>query len=367
MKKEMISVRGAGSMMALMVTCCSILTGMGTAKQDMWLSILLSALMFLPIVLVYSRICALCPQQGLYEIMQALFGKTICFVLILLFSVYALTIAALTLRNFVEFTVVIALEDTPKIPLMVAILFTVVFLARQGLSAFGKWSTIICAMILVNLVFTVLLSLDVIEVSRIKPVLDHSFSELAGNATSIGSIAIGETVLIMTLMGQVSPGKSSYKVYLWGLLIGIVALALVSLRNLLILGPEMVATAKFSGYMAVRIVHFGTFFERMESIISFNLILMGITKIALCLSAATMGTAKLLKTDDYRKLLVPVSLLVLALCSIVFKTSFEMFDFAWMYKYVAFPIQLIIPIAIWIVAEIKVRKKKMSQIEEASQ
>ncbi len=361
MKKEMIPVRGAGSMMALMVTCSSILTGMGTAKQDMWLSILLSGLMFLPVVLVYSRICALCPQQGLYEIIQTLFGKIIGFVLTLLFSVYALTIAALTLRNFVEFTVVIALEDTPKIPLMMAILFTVVFLARQGLSVFGKWSTIICVMILVNLAFTLLLSLDVIEVSRIKPILDHSFSELTGNATSIGAIAIGETVLIMTFMGQVGEGKSAYKVYLWGLLIGIMALALVSLRNLLILGPEMVAAAKFSGYMAVRIVHMGTFFERMESIISFNLILMGITKITLCLFAAAMGTAKLLKIDDDRKLLVPVSLLVLALCSVVFKTAFEMFDFAWMYKYVAFPIQIVIPVILWIVAEIKVRRKEMTK------
>ncbi|SHK84551.1 GerAB/ArcD/ProY family transporter [Desulforamulus aeronauticus] len=367
MNKEMITTRGAASMMALMVICGSVLTGINTVKQDLWLSILFSALLFLPIIFVYSRICALCPQQGLYEILESLFGKAIVFLLILLFSAYALTIAALTLRNFVEFTVVIALEDTPKIPLMMAILFVVVFLARQGLAVFGKWSTIICAIILANLAFTILLSLDVIEISRIKPVLDHSFSQIAGNAASIGSIAIGESVLIMTLMGHVGTGKSSYKVYLWGLLVGIVALALVALRNLLILGPEMVEAAKFSGYMAVRIVHLGSFFERMESLISFNLILMGITKIALCLSAATLGTAKLLKTDAYRNLLLPVSLLVLALCSIVFKTAFEMFDFAWMYKYIAFPIQVILPVIIWIAAEIKVSRGKTSQMEEVSQ
>lgn len=364
MKSEMISMRGAGGMMASMVLCTSVLTGIGTVKQDFWISTLLSALIFLPIIFVYSRICALCPQQGLYEILQSLFGKAIGFLLILLFAAYALTIAALTLRNFVEFTVVIALEDTPKIPLMMAILFVVVFLAHQGLSVFGKWSAIICVIILVNLTFTILLSLDVIEVSRIKPVLDHSLSEITGDATSIGSIAIGETVLIMTFMGQVGPGKSSYKVYVWGLLVGIAALALVVLRNLLILGPEMVAIAKFSGYMAVRIVHMGTFFERMESIISFNLILMGITKIALCLSSATMGTAKLMKIDDYRKLLLPVSLLALALCSVVFKTAFEMFTFARIYKYVVFPIQFVIPVIIWIVAEIKMRKKA-PQLEEA--
>ena len=366
MRKEMITTRGAGSMMALMIICTSVLTGMGTVKQDVWLSILFSALLFLPIVLVYSRICALCPQQGLHEILESLFGKAISFLLILIFSIYALTVAALTLRNFVEFTVVIALVDTPRIPLMMAILFVAVFLARQGLSVFGKWSTIVCTIILVNLAFTLLLALDVIEISRVKPMLDHSFSQITANATSIGSIAIGETVVIMVLMGHVGTGKSSYKVYLWGLLVGIVSLAMVALRNLLILGPEMAAAAKFSGYLAARIVHLGTFFERMESIISFNLILMGITKIALCLSTATMGSARLLKIDDYRNLLLPVSLLVLALCSVVFKTAFEMFDFARVYKYVAFPIQVILPVVIWIAAEIKGRKKRMPHMGEAS-
>lgn len=158
-------------------------------------------------------------------------------------------------------------------------------------------------------------------------------------------------------MGHVNPGKSSYKIYLWGLLVGIVAVALAALRNLLILGPEMVASAKFSGYMAVRIVHLGTFFERMESIIAFNLILMGIAKIALCLSTATMGAAKLLKIEDYRRLLLPVGALALALCSIVFKSAFEMFEFARIYKYFAFPLQVVIPVILWIVAEIKMRKK----------
>ena len=367
MKKEMISTRSAGSLMVMTVVCFSVLMGTGTAKQDLWISLLLSALIFFPIILIYSRICALFPQKGLYEIIQSLFGKVISFFLIFIFAVYALIISALTLRNFVEFTVVIALEDTPRIILMIAIMLVVVSLVQKGMSVFGKWSAVICIVILVNILFSILLSFDTIKFSHIKPIMDHGLPEITGNATSIGAISIGETVLLMTVMGHVKSKKASYKVYLGGLLVGIITLTLVALRNLLILGPEMVAAASFTGYIAVRIIHLGTFFERLESIISFNLILMGITKIALCLTAATMGTAKLLKTADYRKLILPVSLLALAICSVVFKTAYEMFDFARIYKYIAFPIQIVIPIFIWIVAEVKVRKGNISQIEEVQE
>ncbi|MEA4992473.1 MAG: endospore germination permease [Oscillibacter sp.] len=367
MNKEILSTRGAGSIMILVILCCAILMGLVTVKQDVWIVILLSALMFLPVILVYSRICALFPEQGLYQILRILFGKAIGSVLIFLFAGYALVLAGLSLRNFTEFTVVVALENTPRIVLMIVILFVALFLAHQGLSAFGKWSSIVCLVILLNAVLTILISLDVLEVSRIKPILEHSFSQIADNSASVGSIAVGETVLVLAIMGHVKQEKGSSKVFLWGFVVGIVFLTVTVLRNLMILGPEMISTSKYPGFVAARIIHLGAFFERMESVISFNLILMGIAKIALCLSVATMGAAELLKSQNYRRLLLPVSLLALALCLIVFKTTFEMFEFARVYQYLAFPIQVILPVIIWIMAEIKMRKKRMPQMDETSQ
>lgn len=76
----------------------------------------------------------------------------------------------------------------------------------------------------------------------------------------------------------------------------------------------------------------------------------------LFLSGAAMGISRLLRVDDYKKLLIPTGLLVLAVSSLVFNNAFEMFDLVWVYQYAAIPFQLLIPAVIWIGAEIKAPK-----------
>ena len=356
METENISSRNLRSLLILMVLCGSLVNGAFTVAQDTWIAVLLMGILFLPVILMYSRICALFPGKNLYDIMTGLFGRAGSFLLILLMSLYALLVTALQLRNFTEFTVVIALQNTPSIPIMIALLLPVLYLAKQGLVVLGRWSLIICIIIVVNIVLTILLALNVIDLSHILPVMDHPFSDIVANAFTLGSIAVGETVMVMVIMGNLKKGRSPFGVYLPGILIGVLLFALIILRNLFILGPDLEQAAKFSTYMAVRIIEVGSFFERIESSISFIYILLGITKMTLFLSAATMGIARLLKVSDYKRLLLPVGLLVLAVSAVVFNNVFEMYELVWLYLYFALPFQVLIPLIIWIRAEIKSRK-----------
>lgn len=358
MQTESISARNISCLLILSILCGTVMSGASTAGQDLWIAVLLAGALFLPITFIYSRICSLFPGKNLYDIIQVLFGKKLSFILILLMSCYALTVSTLVLRNFVEFTVVIALQNTPRIPLMIALIVAAAYLAQSGPRILGRWSLITCVLIITNVVFTFLLAYDTIDIANLQPVLNHSPRNIANNAFFFGSIAFGETVLAMTIFASLKQGESPYKAYFAGIICGIFVLLFILLRNLLILGPEMLQIVKFASYMAVRIIHFSSFFERIESLISFNLILLGLTKIALCLSAASRGFAKLLQIEDFRRLSVPVCFLVLALCSLIFKNMFEMFDFARVYGFLALPFQILIPLVIWLTAEIKVRKKQ---------
>ncbi len=355
---ESISARNISCLLILTILCGTVISGVSTAGQDLWIAILFAAALFMPLIYIYCRICSLFPGKNLYDIIQVLFGKNLSFMMILLMSCYALMVSALVLRNFVEFTVVIALQDTPRIPIMIALIVAATYLTQSGPRVLGRWSLIVCVLIISNIALTILLALDTIDITNLQPVLNHSQRDFAVNAFVIGSIAIGETVLVMTIFGSLKQGESPYKAYFAGVICGICALIFIVLRNLLILGPEMIQIAKFTSYMAVRIIHFGSFFERLESLISFNLILLGLTKIALCLAAASLGISKLLKIENSTNLLLPVCLLVLALCSVIFKNMFEMFDFAEIYAFLAIPFQFLIPLIIWLRAEIKMRKKQ---------
>lgn len=356
METENISSRNIRSLLILMVLCGSLVNGAFTVEQDTWIAVLFMGILFLPVLLVYSRICSLFPEKNLYDIITDVFGKIAGFIIILFMSSYALIVTALQLRNFTEFTVVIELQNTPSIPIMIVLILPVVYLAKQGLQVLGRWSLIICIIITANIGLTIIFALNVIDPSHILPIFDHKFSNIISDAFTIGSIAVGEVVIVMVMLGSLKKGKSPYGVYLPGVLIGLALFALIILRNISILGTDMEQAAKFSTYMAVRIIDLGNFFERIESSISFIYILLGITKMTIFLSATTMGVARLFKVSDYKRFLLPVSLLVLGISTMVFNNVFEMYELVWIYHYFALPFQVFIPIIIWIGAEIKCRK-----------
>lgn len=353
MQNEGVSSRNMRCLLILMVLCGAFMSGVFTVAQDSWIAVLAIGVLFLPVIILYGRICALFPGKGIFEIIEALFGRLGRIFFQGALSLYALSVTALLLRNFVEFTVIIALQDTPRIPLMIFLLLTVLYLSFQSEIVLGRWSFIICVILVSNLVLTFLLALNLIDVSHIQPVMEHSLTQIGSDAFTIGVVVVGETVMLMALFGRTKREVHPFKIYIPGVLTGLCLLAFVMLRNLLILGADMEQAAKFSTYMAVRVIHIGSFFERIESSISFTYVLLGITKMSVFLSAASMGAASLMKVPDHRRLLVPVALIVLLLSAVSFKNIFELFQFFYIYRYWALPFQLLIPLIIGIVAEIK--------------
>ncbi len=357
METEKSSSRNLRSLLILMVLSGSLVNGAFTVVQDTWIAVLLMGVLFLPVILIYSRICSLIPEKNLFDMLESLFGRKGGSLLILLMSLYALLVSALQLRNFTEFTVVIALQNTPPIPIMIVLLLPALYLAKQGLQVLGRWSLIICIIIAANIALTLMFSFQVMDITHILPILDHPIADIASDAFTVGSIAVGETVMALIVLGNLKKGKSPYGVYLPGILIGVMLFALIILRNIVILGPDMEQAAKFSTYMAVRIIEVGDFFERIESSISFVYILLGITKTTLFLSGAAMGIARLLRVPDYTRLLIPVGFLVLAAASLVFNNVFEMYDLTRLYRFFALPFQVLLPLLIWIAAETKGAKR----------
>ena len=81
----------------------------------------------------------------------------------------------------------------------------------------------------------------------------------------------------------------------------------------------------------------------------------------ICLFAASKGIAKIFNVENYRQVVVPVTLFIMAFSSVIFENTHEMLEWAKIYKYYAFPFQVILPLIIYIVAEIKHRTKSKEQ------
>lgn len=86
--------------------------------------------------------------------------------------------------------------------------------------------------------------------------------------------------------------------------------------------------------------------------------LAGITKIALCLIAAGKGIAKVFDIADFRMLILPTGFVMMALSVTLFDSAMQMFAFVPYYTYFALPFQVLLPGVLWVVSEIRARKKQ---------
>lgn len=358
MQKETISARNLASIFMLMILCSMIMSGAVTSMHDTWVAFLLLIPLYFPIALMLGRIAKLFPGRNLIEIIQIVGGKAFSTITIGVLTFYVLSVASFVLRNFVEFSVVISLNNTPRLVLMIVLAAVSLYLASKGLDLIGRWSLVSVILITANLILVGAISLNIMDFSHLLPFLESTPANLLENGFMIGSIAAGESIIILACITNFKKNENPYKGYIWGLVLGVLITTLTVLRNQAILGPPLAGAAKFTSYAAMRIIRKGNFLERIESIVLFNLFIMGVTKIAVSLFAGARSLSVLAKEKEYKHMLAPALFIVLALCSISFKNMQDMFNFAWVYVYFSVPMQFIIPLIVLIKSEIYVRSSK---------
>ncbi len=358
MKKEMISMPQAFCIIAVFIWGSSVvMAGNTDVVQDSWISLLLAIAFAVPLLLIYARVMRLYPEKNIFEILQLVFGKIAGGLLIALISWYSLHLCAIVLNNFSQFIEIVAMPETPQLPLMIIMLAVTTYLAMSGSEALGKWSVISLPIILTVVILTIVLALPHMDFSNILPIFEHKFSQIADDSFKLFSFPFAETVLFLGIADSIKKQTNPYKLYVYASCFAGFILLLVMLRNIELLG-ELTKIEYFSSYVAARIIDVGDFLTRIEGTISMNFIITGVTKTTLCLLVAAKGIAHLFGISNYRQILIPVSALSLALSITLYNSAMQMFGFFGAYPYYAMPFQVFIPVALWLIAEMKTKRQK---------
>jgi spore germination protein KB len=338
----------------------SVVIGVSSGvEQDAWISLLVALCYACVATLMYARIMQLNPGMDLFSIIESILGKFIGKLAIAIMSWYALHLCALVLRNFSEFIKLSALLETPQLPVLILMLGAVIYLAKIGVKALGMWAIATTPIVLSIVTLTVLLSLNVMNFTNVLPVLEHSPSMIVKDAYQIFSFPFGETILFLAIADSIPSKHCARSIYIPATLLSGGILLIVILRNLLVLGASVVTVEYFPSYAAARIINLADFLSRIEGSISVNFILAGITKITLCLIAASRGIAKLFNLPDHRRLVVPCALLAMALALILYDNTMQMFGFIKYYPLYALPFQIAIPAILWVPSELRARRARM--------
>lgn len=359
-KKEFVSNRQMIMIMVMFIFGSSVVFGVSNQLgQNSWITVLAAPLMFLPFLLIFSRISKLFPEKNIYDISDELLGAFGGKVVNLLITWYALHLGAMVLRNFSEFAKISSMTETPSFPIMLLMAIVTTYMAISGIETFGKWIIPALFLVLIIVILTIVLSLERMEFTNFLPFLNTGVYDVMSSSYKLVTFPLAETVLFLTLMDSVKSEESPFKTFSFGIAIGSCFLLAIVLRNIAVLGSYNMNLTNFPSFSAAKIARLGNFLERIESSISYNFIFAGVVKISVCILAASKGIAHLFKIKNYRKIVIPTSVLMMSVCCISYKDFAEMINFINTYQIYAIPFEFIIPLFLWVLAEIRSHHKKI--------
>ena len=335
-----------------------ILGGLTKAGRDSWLCLLFSQAAAVPVLLAEARLLNLYPGKDLFGILEAVFGRTVGKIATALLVWYAVQLCAMALRTYSEFVEIVAMPETPELPLLILLLLVGVYLAKCGIGVLGKWSVgVICFAIFI-LLLTSLLLFNQMDFRNVLPVLDNDAQTLLLSTYGQFSMPLGESVLILSIADCLPEKPRSGRLLFGGSVLATLILFWMMLRNLTALGPALMQLEYFPSYGAARIIHVSDFLARIEGTISTNFILFGVTRITVCLLAASRGIDSLFGLKGRGTMILPAALVSLALSVVLADSVMELVRFRDVYPLYAVPFQVVIPLAAWVCGEIRAARRR---------
>jgi spore germination protein KB len=363
MHKEQITDKEAICLIILFVLGSSLIIGIGgESKNDAWIAAIASALLFIPMLLLYSRLLMLFPGKDLYDILDIVLGKIFGKIIAVVYIWYGFHLGALVLRNFGEFINTVAMPETPMFVPMLCLGAVSMVGARLGVEVLGRTMAYFIPLVFFIPIVVMILGIPQLHINYLKPVLANVLSPVMRDSFSAFSFPFAETILFVGIFSSLKKKKSPLKVYLWGNLISAAFIITVTIRNIAMLG-SMLGSFYFPTYEAVSRIRVGDYIERIEVSVAIVFILGAIVKSSICMTVACKGIAKLFNLKDYRSVVIQMGLLMAYFSYFIYDNIMVMKYWAFkVYPYYAFPMQVVIPIILWIFAELKAKKLKNEAI-----
>lgn len=359
--KEIISDRQGIILLILYILGSSVVIGTGIeAKQDMWIAIILGFIVSIPIISVYARLLKLFPEKDLYEILEVIFGKIVGRLIAILYIWYSIHLGALVLDNFSSFINVVGLPETPRLVTSACFMILCAYGVKQGVEVIGRWGQFFITVLLLIAVVIVLLSTQNFKLDNIRPVLANGIKPVMKGTLSVFAFPFSETIVFTAILSSLQKKASCYKVYITGAALGTLFLVVISIMNILVLGPYIISLNYFTTYVTTARISIGDFIQRIEILVSVAFLVTGFIKISMCLLSAAKGVKNILNFNDYRFIVNPMALMILNLSFFVYEDIMDTQSFvSKVYPYYAILINGIVPIVILIAGEIKVHKKNV--------
>ncbi|MCG4581215.1 GerAB/ArcD/ProY family transporter, partial [Clostridium cochlearium] len=298
----------------------------GKVKQDIWISSILAIVFTIPIVMMYGRIMNLYPGKNIFYILEQIFGKMFGSILNIIFIFHAFFLGAYILRDFADFIKVTALFSTPLIVPMICIGFLSIWILAEGIEVLAAWTKFLIRIILISMVLICVMLIPEMHISNLQPVFYTDLKDILRQSLYLITFPFSEVVIFLYFFDCVDYNDKTKNVFIKPLILGGILVVLYTMINLMILGGELYSSYYYPGYESIKRSRLGGEFQRLEIIVSIAFTIIQFLEINFCVLGVSKGITKVFNLKEYRKVLIPVNILLIIFACIMFESSMEAFE-----------------------------------------
>ncbi len=344
---------------ALFLLGSSLVTGGDrSAGRDTWLVILGVMTLALLLCAVHTRILRLFPEKNLFMIVRHVFGGIVGNAFSGILIAYFLTLHALIITDFTLYASIISLPSTSVFLIALPVMLLTYALATKEAQVIGRVSVFLFLYIVFYFIVNLIFSVGYFRYEYATPILQRPLSDIAPSAVGLLSFPFAEMIALMPVFHSVRRGTSKFKVIATGVLICGLIFAYTALRNVLMLGESVYSTNYYPSYIAISMIVISNYLQHIEITVSFAMLFCIFIKSTVCLYDVRIGLADVFHIDHPRWILLGLSAVTVIASLLLLPSPQAIRWFAsHLYLYVALPIQIMLPLILWVGAEVKKRRE----------
>lgn len=332
--------------------------------QNVWIVLLFSGIFGAILFTIYHRISKVHHHKGLPDILKSTFGKFLGTTILLVYAGFFF-FRTLSVGNYMSAMAQETLMFGANHRMVIfMLLITVIISTLYGLNVIGRSSEIFLFIIIICMIpfLLAVFTSHVFKTENLVPILDEGVPGIALDVVRTTFTPFGELVVFLMLFPYIAPeeNKGILKRSYIAITISVLLMIAIDLTTIALLGTSLTSNFEYSFYNAMQLVGIKGFLERLDPLAIIIMLTSEYFKLVIYFYITILAFQALNKRFNFKVILILISILTFFLAPLV-----KVHDTGFIMQTLPFKIlpifQLAIPLLIWIVSEIRFKKKKKNK------
>lgn len=293
------------------------------AKQNSYISVILSIFLGIVPLIIYLYIIKSYPDKNIFEIIEEILGKKIGNIISGILSIFVFFFAIVIFYNLINFIGSQYLFKTPDIAIAIMFGFCFFFLLRKGLKTIAITSTILFYLFAILYLLSVLGLISQVNISNLFPFNEYPITSIFNGTFNIIALNISPVFLLTLIPYNKIDNKENFvKKSIIFYLLGTITILLVVFFTISIFSPNLAIIMQYPEFHLLKRLSLIGFIERVENILSIQLIFVMIITISYCYYFFKEFIIKFFKNKTNKKHII-IDLLIYLVSTIVVLNIFK--------------------------------------------